>query len=137
MTQLSLFPWGIAMSVGMALGVVGCGPTLPRTPTTPPLESSQNVVYLDTTAALQIPCETVKAERLATGRTRVLARFFNKRDSAAECQINVKFKDGAGKVIDETGWISVVFPRRESTQFERTSLTPDAKDFTLLLRVAE
>lgn len=97
----------------------------------------ENLVYLDAAAVRQIPCQALEAERLESGRVRVYARFLNKRNATAECQVKVKFKNAAGRVVDETGWMPFVLPRREVAQFEHTSLSANAKDFTLMLRAAK
>lgn len=117
---------------------VGCGGTYPGTRVSQaPMESVENLVYLDSSLTKQIPCEILRAEILASGRTRVYARFMNTRDATAECQIKVKFKDASGRIIDDTGWMPFVLPRSEVAQFEHTSLCTDVKNFTLMLRAAK
>jgi hypothetical protein len=123
--------------VAAAVLCSGCGTTAGVRTTRAPLESVENLVYLDAVAARQIPCESLQAERLASGRTRVIGRFYNKRNNTAECQIKVKFKNAAGDVVDETGWMPFLLPRREVVQFDHTSLSTDVKDFTLMLRAAK
>ena len=76
----------------------------------------------------------LKAEEIAEWTYPVYARFYNRRNTTAECQIKVKFKDADGRVVDDTGWMPFVLPRSEVTQFEHTSLSTDVKDFTVLLR---
>ena len=114
----------------------GCGPYHGTQMTKPPLERHENLVYLDYALATKIPCETLKGEKLASGRTRIYARFFNKQNHTAECQIQIKFKNADGRVIDQTGWMPFLLPRREVVEFEHVSLTSGINDFTLLLRAA-
>ena len=118
-----------------AVCLTGCGPhrgTKMRTT----LEESENLVYLDWALTSAIPCRQLTTERLPSGRLRVLAQFYNKRNRTAECAVQLKFKDDAQRVLDETGWMPLLLPRRELTQFEHTSLTTQATDFVLLLRAA-
>lgn len=123
---------------GLAVVLLGCASAYQGAKTdAPTLESSESLVYLDAALKWQIPCESLTAENLPSGRTRVLARFQNKRNASAECQIQVKFKDANGRVIDETGWLPFVLSRREVTQFEHASLVVGAKDFTVILRAAK
>ena len=125
---------------GLLAGLVGlcagCGPYPGPRVTQPRPQSVENLVYLDAALTWQIPCEALEAHKLPSGRTRVHARFVNRRNASAECQIKVNFKDGSGRVIDETGWLPLVLPRREVVQFEHTSLTTDVSDFTVMLRAA-
>jgi len=115
----------------------GCAPYEGRMTAFPPVETQKNLVYTTAGLLLQIPCEHLSAEKLPSGRMHVLARFFNKQDHTAECQVKVKFKDASGKIIDETNWMPLLLPRRELTQFEHTSLTTETEDFVLLLREAK
>lgn len=101
-----------------------------------PLESHYNLIYMDQTLTSQVPCETLDARKLESGRMTIYARFFNKRNKAAECQIQVKFKGGDGRIVDQTGWMPFLLPRREVTEFRHTSLANNVSDFTLLLREA-
>jgi len=103
----------------------------------PTIQATENLVYLDAGLKSTIPCETISAEQLPSGRTRVYARFANKQNRTAECQVKVRFKDVDGRVLDETNWMPFILARREVTQFEHTSLCTGAKDFTLLLREAK
>ena len=103
----------------------------------PPLETHENLVYLDSALSATIQCESLEAEELSSGRVHVYARFFNKQNHTAECQVRLKFKDDKGRIVDETGWLPFVLPRRESTEFKHTSLSHDVKDFTFLLRKAK
>jgi hypothetical protein len=101
------------------------------------LQSSENLVYIDLWLKPWIPCEDIKAEQLPSGHTRVYARFANKQNRTAECQVKVRFKDAGGRVLDETNWMPFLLARREVTQFEHTSLCTGAQDFTVLLREAK
>jgi hypothetical protein len=103
----------------------------------PTLQSSENLVYIDMWLKAWIPCEDIKAEQLPSGRTRVYARFANKQNRTAECQVKVRFKGADGRVLDETNWMPFLLARREMTQFEHTSLCTGVKDFTVLLREAK
>ena len=115
---------------------VGCsGPYRGVRIRTHPLESTESLVYVDSSLLRQIPCEFLRSEQLESGRTRVHARFFNDANRSAGCQIKVKFKGENGEVIDETGWMPFILPRREAKEFEATSLKSGAREFTLLMRV--
>jgi hypothetical protein len=103
----------------------------------PTIQSTENLVYVDMWLKAWIPCEDIKAEQLPSGRTRVYARFANKQNRTAECQVKVRFKDAGGRVIDETNWMPFLLARREVTQFEHTSLCTGVKDFTVMLREAK
>lgn len=116
--------------------VYGCAQYGGRKTFVPPRETYKNLVYLNEALLIQIPCENLSAEQLPNGRMRVLARFFNKQNHTAECQVKVRFKDASGKIIDETNWMPLLLPRRELTQFEHTSLTTKASEFVLMLREA-
>lgn len=126
-----------AFGVGIALVPGGCGPVAGSRTTESPLESQENLVYVDRTLLLNIPCEHLQAERLSSGRLRVRARFYNKQDQTAECQVKLKFRDSGGNPVDETSWMPILLPRREVTAFEHTCLSPNATDFVLLLRAAQ
>ena len=115
----------------------GCSPGEGRKTVFTPAETNKNLVYIDSDLTIQIPCEHLSANKLTSGRTQVFAKFFNKQNRTAECQVKVKFKDDGGKIIDETSWMPLLLPRREVTQFEHTSLTTKAKDFVVLLREAK
>jgi len=114
--------------------VCGCGPYPGTKADPPPLEAHENLIYLDSALTGQIPCEKLSAERLPSGRLRIYARFYNKQNHTAETQVKIKFKDDKGRTIDQTGWTPFLVPRRESTQFEHTSLTDKATDFVFMLR---
>ena len=124
----------VSMLVTLMTGCIG--PTEGVRTDDPPLELRENLVYMDRSLTLQIPCDVLKAKKLDSGRTEIYARFFNKRNKTAECQIQVKFKDGAGRVMDETGWMPFLLPRREVTEFRHTSLVRNSVNFILLLREA-
>ncbi|MBU0616485.1 MAG: hypothetical protein KKI02_02085 [Planctomycetes bacterium] len=102
-----------------------------------PLEAEENLVYLDSALTAAIPCHDLTSERLPSGRLRVLAQFYNRQNHTAECAVKLKFKDDTRRILDETGWMPLLLPRRELTQFEHTSLTTQATDFVLLLREAK
>lgn len=103
----------------------------------PTIQETENLVYIDLWLKPWIPCEAMKAEETPSGRMRVSARFANKHDQTMECQIEVKFKSADGRIVDDTGWMPFVLPRREVAQFEYTSLVTEPKDFTVLLREAK
>ena len=124
-----------AFATVLALTVSCDGPHRGVKLRTLPLESSENLVYLDSALRHQIPCEFLLSEQLESGRTRIHARFFNDANRSAGCQIKVKFKDENGEIIDETGWRPFILPRREAKDFETTSLKSGAVEFTLLMRV--
>jgi len=114
-----------------------CGPYRGTKISSEPLEVEENLVYLDAALTTQIPCEKLSAEQLPTGRLRVRATFVNERNHTAECQLKIKFKDAADQVVEDTGWMPLLLPRRESTAFEQTSLTDQAKKYVILLRKAK
>jgi hypothetical protein len=120
----------------LALSLCGCLGYHGSKEESPTIQDRESLVYLDFALKPVIPCEGLSAEELPSGRTRVHARFANKQNHTAECQIKVRFKDDTGRVIDETGWMPFLLPRREVTQFEHTSLCTGVKDFTILLRAA-
>lgn len=101
------------------------------------VQSTENLVYLDLLLKGWIPCEAISAEQLPSGRMRVYARFANKQNNTAECQIKLRFKGADGRIMDDTGWMPLILPRREVTQFEHTSLVAGAKDFIVMLREAK
>jgi len=118
------------------IACVGCGPFRGTRPLRPALELRENLVYEDGGLRLQTPCEQLEAERLESGRMQVHAAFSNERNYTAECQIKVKFNDSTGRVIEDSGWMPLLMPRREVTSFTYTSLTDKAQDFVVLLRQA-
>ena len=126
-----------ACAVLFPLCLCACAPYKGTRVSEPPLETHENLVYLDSALGTTIQCETLEAEELSSGRVHVYARFFNKQNRTAECQVQIKFKDDRGRVVDDTGWLPFVLPRRESTEFKHTSLSHDVKDFTFLLRKAK
>jgi hypothetical protein len=125
-----------AVCSGLTMSLYGCA-GYRASKTGPTVQDTENLVYLDFALKVSIPCETLNAEQLPSGRTRVHARFVNRQNHTAECQIKVRFKDSEGRILDETGWMPLLLPRREVTQFEHTSLCTGAKDFTILLRAAK
>lgn len=127
----------IAVFIITAGFVSGCGPHRGTRMNTAPLEEAENLVYLDSALTAAIPCRQLTSSRLPSGRLQVLAQFYNNQDHTAECAIKLKFKDEAQRVLDETGWMPLLLPRRELTQYEHTSLTTQATDFVLLLRRAD
>lgn len=102
-----------------------------------PLEEKENLVYLDSALTAAIPCRDLKCDRLPSGRLKVWAQFYNRQDHTAECAIKLRFKDDDARIVDETSWMPLVLPRRQLTQTEHTSLTTEATDFVLMLRMAE
>ncbi len=126
----------LAACVATAALATGCGPHAGTRMSATPLEVKENLVYLDSALTAAVPCHQLTSDRLPSGRLRVLAQFYNDQNHTAECSIKLKFKDDAGRVLDETGWMPLLLPRRELTQFEHTSLTAEATDFVLLLRKA-
>ncbi len=120
----------------LLVGVYGCAQYGGRKTFISPGETYKNLVYLNEALLIQIPCEHLSSERLPSGRIHVLARFFNKQNHTAECQVRVRFKDANGTILDETNWMPLLLPRREITQFEHTSLNAEATDFVLMLREA-
>ncbi len=115
----------------------GCQGPVPGVHTTrEPLETYSNLVYIDGSLTSQVPCQVLEAKKTDSGRMEVYARFFNERDEAVESQIRLKFKGEDGRIVDQTGWLPFLLPRREVTEFRHTSLTKDASDFVLLLREA-
>jgi hypothetical protein len=126
-----------AIAVGGAMVVASCGPYVGSESSTPALESQENLVYLDLAVREQIPCEKLDAQKQPSGRTLVCARFMNQQNHTAECQIKVKFRNSAGRVVDESSWMPLLLPRREVTQFEHLSLATDVESFTVLVRAAK
>lgn len=135
MKRVSIIVWFVVGS-GVLLAAHGCGPVT-GSRTEPSLESREQLVYVDRDLLLTIPCEKLVAERLESGRLKVRARFYNKQDQTAECQVRLKFRDKDGFPVDQTSWMPLLLKRREVTTFEHTCLSPHAEDFTLLLRVAQ
>ena len=127
----------ILVEAASVIMISSCGPYSGSRTLGTPKETNQNLVYLNAALTLQIPCEKIEAQKLESGRTKIYARFQNNQNFTAECQIKVKFKNDSGRVVDETGWMPFVLPRREVVQFEHTSLSTDVKDFTLMLRQAK
>jgi hypothetical protein len=123
----------------LALVCSGCGSLGHQGTKTdgPTIQTTESLVYLDSGLKSAIPCEAISAEQLPSGRTRVYARFANKQNRTADCQIKVRFKGADGRVLDETNWMPFLLARREVTPFEHTSLCTGAKDFTVLLREAK
>jgi len=126
--------FALPLLLGSALP--GCGPYRGTRTVIPPLETREHLVYLDAGLTVQIPCETLVVQEREDGRLAVLASFVNQRNRSAECQIKVKFKDRSGVVLEDTGWMPLLLARRETTQFEYTSLTDQAKEYVLELRKA-
>jgi len=102
----------------------------------PAIRPVENLVYLDNLMQNWIPCQAISAEQLPSGHTRVHARFANKHDYTAQCQIKVRYLDKTGQILDETSWIPLLLPRSQGTEFENTSLVTGVGDFTVLLREA-
>ncbi|NIA15461.1 MAG: hypothetical protein GWP08_15465 [Nitrospiraceae bacterium] len=127
----------VVASLMLVWYVCGCGPYRGTKAEPPPLESYENLVYLDSALTTAIPCEDLSAESLPSGRLRVYVSFYNRQNHTAECQVMLKFKDAGGRIIDETSWMPLLLPRRQSTQFEHTSLSNKAKGFVLMLRKAK
>lgn len=127
------------MTVGLwaVLGIGCIGPTQGSRTMSEPLETTSNLIYMDRTLNIQIPCEVLEAELLDSGRMEIYGRFYNKRNKPAECQIQVKFKSEDGRIVDETGWMPFLLPRREVKEFRHISLAAEASDFVLLLREAK
>jgi hypothetical protein len=129
----------LVTSVVMILHLVisACsGPFSGRRADAPVIEQSENLVYLDVGLMHNVLCQVLEAKRLPTGRLRVYAKFYNEHNGTVETQIQVKFKGEGGRIIDQTGWMPLLLPRREATEFEHTSLAAGVSDFTLLLRLA-
>ena len=128
--------WLTTALLGMAM-LWGCGPHRGTKIGSAPLESTGNLVYLDAALTTQIPCEHLSAERLPSGRLRVRASFFNEQNHTAECQLKIKFKDEGGQVVEDTGWMPLLLPRRESVDFDQTSLNDRASQYVVMLRKAK
>jgi uncharacterized protein YcfL len=134
MTQLQLI---LLLAVGLSPLMGGCGATSGSRTSEVPLETRQNLVYLDRKLLANIPCDHLDAQKLASGRLHVLARFQNKQNQTAEVQVKLKFRDAAGNSVDETSWMPLLLPRRELTEFQHTCLSTTADDFTLMVRIAK
>ena len=112
----------------------GCAPHGAEYTKEQPPEAVEHVMFLDNRIGVELRVDEVKAERTESGRLVVKLTVFNKKDGPIECRVKYKFKGEDGFVVDETGWMPVVFDRREITHLEQKSLSPKAADFTVLIR---
>jgi len=117
-----------------ALFMAGCGPVPGSRVDSPPLEKSENLVFLDPDLSASVRCDKLVADRLPSGRLHVLVSFYNQDNDTVEAQIKIKFRDELGNAADETTWMPLDFSRRELSSFEYTSLSSSARDFTVMLR---
>ncbi len=129
--------WVASLVLLLFLTLSGCnGPYSGRRADAPPVEQTESLVYLDAGLVNDIPCQSIKAEQLPSGRIRVYARFLNQQDDTVETKVRIKFTGSNGHIVDQTNWMPLLLPRREITEFVHTSLATGATDFTLLLRLA-
>jgi len=118
----------------ISLAIGGCGPKPAKYALYPSVESQEKIVFLDKRLRNDLRIEDVSVDRSQTGRLSVTIKVINKRDKPIECRVKYKFTGKGGAAIDETGWMPVVFDRREVTQLEQKTLSSKAEDFTVLLR---
>jgi len=112
----------------------GCAPHAAEYAKLAPAEAVEHVMFLDNRIGTELRVDEVKAERADSGRLVVKLTVFNKKDGPIECRVKYKFKGEDGFVVDETGWMPVVFERREITHLKQKSLSSKAADFTVLIR---
>ena len=124
--------------------IVGCssthddGPYLPQQSKTPPYESTEPVVLMD--SGVQHSLTTTgqpQARTLDDGRLEVVVQFRNRENRRIEVQANCVFKDVNGvSTGDETPFQTVILTESATEQVKFTSLNNKAARYTIRVRQA-
>ena len=125
---------GRIIVLALLVAVVGCGPQPAKFMDEPVVESAEKVVFLDQRLNNDLRIEELGMTEPGSDRLLVKLKILNLRDKPIECRVKYKFKGADGFAVDETGWMPIIFDRREVTALEQKSLSRDATDFTVLLR---
>jgi hypothetical protein len=127
-----------------ALLAAGCssphdkGPYLPKQSKTPPYESTEPVVLMD--SGVQHSLTTTgqpQARTLDDGRLEVVVQFRNRENRRIEVQANCVFKDVNGvSTGDETPFQTVILTENATEQVKFASMNNKAARYTIRVRQA-
>ena len=130
----ALFTLGLLVVVPLTMTMVGCGPEPAQYTDGRPVESSEKVVFLDQRLNNDLRVVQLGMTEPGEDRLQIKLTIQNLKDKPIECRVKYKFKTDDGFSVDETGWMPIIFDRREVTALEQKSLSRDATDFTVLIR---
>ena len=130
--------------LSVAALIVGCssthdnGPYLPQQSKTPPYESTEPVVLMD--SGVQHSLTTTgqpQARALDDGRLEVVVQLRNRESRRIEVQANCVFKDVNGvSTGDETPFQTVILTENATEQVKFTSMNNKAARYTIRVRQA-
>lgn len=101
-------------------------------------EDAYRVVFADETLEQHdlVRVTKVVAARKANNKLRIYCELLNRSKRDIRIQAQTAFKDGRGRIIEETPWHTVVMAARVDTSFTVSSTTMEADDYLIRIRLA-
>ena len=119
--------------VSFAFILAGCDPKPMASKVGQPLEQREHVIVKAGKLHSHLRVASQQAERIAGDLLHVRLAIDNVDDDDLWTDIQVKFFDADGFELEETNRQPLFLKGDEVTQFETTSLSPKAADYTIIL----
>jgi hypothetical protein len=96
-----------------------------------------NIEVIDTSLKTKLSILRVGSQPTANQLLSVFAGFKNKSSSLLELEVQTIYKDKTGAELNAGSWIPVNLTSHEETEYHSTSISPDAVDFVVRVRLAQ
>jgi hypothetical protein len=96
-----------------------------------------NIEVIDTSLKTKLSILRVGSQPTANHLLSVFAGFKNKSAGLLELEVQTIYKDKTGAALNAGSWIPVNLTPREETEYHSTSISPDAVDFLVRVRLAQ
>lgn len=135
MKQVLLAAFAV-VAVGLFAGCKTGGAYAPKNTTKYDLENRAKFVLMDKGAQRSVTSSGLQERTLPDGRLEVAANVRNRENRRIQVQINCEFKDEQGFVLDSTPWQTLILTENGQETARFTSMTPEAKTYTVRVREA-
>jgi len=99
-------------------------------------QEKEKILILDHGLLFYLNVVKQAQERLDSGQMVVKFEIENEEDKDAWCDVQVIFRGPDGFEVEKTDWQPQLFHRRMVTLVQKTSLSPKATDYRILIRNA-
>ena len=124
--------------IALAL-IVGCKGTYPAKSDPNPLQEQEKHIMLDSKVKnnIKLVRELDPGRVPGGGQLVVGAVFVNAKSKDIWCDVKVQFVDSKGGILEETNWEPVLFQRSMEYTVKKNSLSPEAADYKISIRLKE
>jgi hypothetical protein len=95
-----------------------------------------NIEVIDTSLKTELTILRVGSQPTANQLLSVFAGLKNKSSRVLELEVQTIYKDKTGADLNAGSWIPVTLQPREETEYHSASISPDAVDFLVRVRLA-